>query len=158
LGLSSLLAEAAPARARRAALQILALLPVAGCALFQGALMLPQMSEDQAAAYGQYLGDQAAAVARTAVASGEMSMGALMDTAIAFEAIGMGKVPPLPSTLFDGSKVGAAILQMTINDIHYNLLVKGGFQGGKIGVNAQLVCMEIAMRLKTAYSELSHAQ
>lgn len=155
--LTNLLVEAAPLRARRAALSILALLPLASCAIFQGAAMLPDMSEDEATAYGQYLGSQLGSVARSAVESGAMSMGSLMNTALAFEAIGMGTVPPLTSQLFDAGSLGATALQLTINDIHYQLTLKGGFQDGQITANAKLACIEIAMKLKDAYKALQHA-
>lgn len=150
--------EGSPKRARQLMLSLMAALPIASCAIFQGAKALPDMTEDEAVAYGDYLGAQIGAIATQAVRDGEMSMDSLMNVALAFEAIGMGKVPPQASTLFDSSTVGAAILQLTINDIQYQLQLRGGFPNGGIAANAQLVCMEIAVGLKNAYKQLALEQ
>lgn len=156
--LASFLAEATPLRARRAALALLAFLPVASCALFQGSVMLPNMTKEEAAAYGQYLGGQLAAIAKSSVESQQLSLDALRSTASSFEQLGHGELPTLRDTMFNAGSIGAAVLQLTLNDIHYQLMLKGGIQGGSLVENAKIACLEIASKLQQTHQELTDAQ
>lgn len=157
--LYNLLAEASPFRARRAAIALLAALPLASCAGLSGAHQLPNMTPDEADAYGNYLGGQLAAVAQTAVESGQMTLDQLMTTSIVIEKIAMGEIAPLASSFFNPKSIGALALELTLNDIHYRMQLNGGFdEQGKLVQNASSALMMVATNLKQKHQELQAKQ
>jgi hypothetical protein len=153
--ISRAIVHGAPLRARNLALQILAILPIASCGLFQGATRLPDMNDDEVAAYGEYAAGTVASVARVAVDSGDLTLDALWKIQSGFEVLGLGIPPDSTSQFFDLKSYGALALQLTLNDLHYQLVLRGGLTPeGRLVPNAQAVCMVISARLKALHQEL----